>query len=73
MTDEELESEWTKAAERFEKAKAECKAFSDEMQIRAADKSARDKLEAMSDDERAAMAQLISAGGIESQEGTGDL
>lgn len=68
MTDEELESEWTKAAERFEKAKAECRAFSDEHQLRSAAQSARDKLELMSDDERMAMAQLMQAEGIASEE-----
>ena len=68
MDDEKFMKEWTKAADEFQKAKDLVSEFSKENQRREAEKQAVERYEAMNDAERAALAQVIEARGIESEE-----
>lgn len=68
MSDDELMEEWTKAGAAAEKAKARAKEFHDEHEDRLVAAAARARLDSMNDTERAALAQLLQAEGIESEE-----
>jgi thermostable 8-oxoguanine DNA glycosylase len=68
MDDDELMEKWTQAGEDFEKAKARVKEFSAEFHEREKLRAVREKLAAMNDEERQALAQLIEVEGIPSEE-----
>jgi hypothetical protein len=68
MTDEQLESEWTKAANQLEELKERLREFSQEHQFRAAEARAAQLAESLSDDEKRALLQTMEAEGVASEE-----
>lgn len=68
MDDDELMEAWTAAGENLEEAKRKNKEFSVEFHRREAEKAIRAKFEAMNDLERAALAQMMVAEGVASEE-----
>ena len=68
MDDDEFMKTWTALGEEVEKKKEKLREFSAEHQRRSSEAAAREKLANMSDAERAALAQIAKAEGIESQE-----
>ena len=68
LTDAQLEREWTRKAKEFEKLKTELRDFSAEHQRRAAEARAAQLSESLSDDEKRALMQSMTAEGIKSKE-----
>jgi hypothetical protein len=68
MDDEEFMDAWDKASEAAQSAKEKVKEFAAEHERRLNENAARESLEAMSDSQRAALAQVMKADGIESRE-----
>ena len=69
MSDDELMDEWTKAGEVATAAKDRVKEFSAEHQRRMTERAVQERLASMTDAEKAALAQMVTPVGIESQEG----